>query len=82
MKPALVDYDKIFKKKGVLTEKISVGTNIQQISNTHFFFNFFAIILIIVGIVLLYYRKKRKLKNKRLQTQKIIQFYHDTNKFD
>ena len=81
MKPTLVEYDKIFKKKLVPTEiKLKTSIAIPQIENYHFFFNVFGIVIVIVGIITLYNRKRDKESNKRLHTQRIIQFYHDTNK--
>jgi len=86
MKPQLVDYDKLFKKKADLNPiEIPIKTNrpqINQIDNSYFFLNIFGLIIIVVCVILLYYRKKNKESNKRLYTQKVIQFYHDTNKFD
>jgi len=84
MKPSLVEYDKIFKKKTIPVEiKLKKpGDTVNQIDNYHFFFNIFSIVIIIIGIVILYKRKRDKERNKRLHTQRIIQFYHDTNKFE
>ena len=83
MKPSLVEYEKIFKKKAAPIEvQINPKSIPVQIDNYHFFFNVFSIIIVISGILLLYNRKRNKEKNKRLQTQRIIQLYHDTNKFE
>jgi hypothetical protein len=84
MKPSLVEYDKIFKKKTIPVEiKIKKpGSTVCQIDNYHFVFNIFSIVLVIIGIVILYKRRTDKERNKRLHTQRIIQFYHDTNKFE
>ena len=83
MKPSLVEYEKIFKKKAAAIEvQINPKSIPVQIDNYHFFFNVFSIIIVISGILLLYNRKRNKEKNKRLQTQRIIQLYHDTNKFE
>jgi len=82
MKPSLVEYEKIFKKKAAPIE-IQIKPQripVQQIDNYHFFFNVFSIIIVISGIIILYNRKRNKEKNKLLQTQRIIQLYHDTNK--
>jgi hypothetical protein len=83
MKPSLVEYEKIFKKKAAPIEvQINPKSIPVQIDNYHFFFNVFSIIIVISGILLLYNRKRNKEKNKRLQTQRIIQLYHDTNKIE
>lgn len=83
MKPQLVEYGKIFKKKTIhITTEIPKKSkiNIEQIENYNFFFNVFAILIVITGTVILYYRNKNKEKNKRIYTQKVVQFYHDINK--
>tara|TARA_Y100000389_G_scaffold204449_1_gene257072 strand:- start:2916 stop:3170 length:255 start_codon:yes stop_codon:yes gene_type:complete len=83
MKPKLVEYDKIFKKKvdePIIFKKKNI--EIKQTNNYYFFFNILGIIIIVVGGLLLYNRKKNKDKNNRRYTQKVIQFYHDTNKFE
>ena len=83
MKPSLVEYEKIFKKKASPIEiqiKPQRIPPVQQIDNYHFFFNVFSIIIVISGILILYNCKRDKEKNKLLQTQRIIQLYHDTNK--
>ena len=83
MKPNLVEYDKIFKKK--VNEPLiikKVKPEIPQTNNYFFFFNIIGIITIVGGILFLYNRKKHKETNKRMYTQKVIQFYHDTNKFE
>ena len=84
MKPQLVEYGKIFKKKTIhITTEIAPKKskiNIEQIENYNFFFNVFAILIVITGTVILYYRNKNKEKNKRMYTQKVVQFYHDINK--
>jgi len=84
MKPALVEYDKIFKKKVVPTEILIKRpiNNVCQIDNYHFVFNICSIVIVIIGIIMLYKRKIDKERNKRLHTQRIIQFYHDTNKIE
>ena len=83
MKPSLVEYDKIFKKKQIPVEiSIKQTPTVSQVDNYHFFFNIFSISLVIIGIVILYKRKGEKERNKRLHTQRIIQLYHDTNKFE
>jgi uncharacterized membrane protein YkgB len=79
MKPKLVDYEKIYKKKIEIDIKPR-NSNIQQVENYYFFFNLFGIMIIITGFIVLFYRKKNKMKNKRIYTQKVVQFYHDTNK--
>ena len=82
MKPNLVDYDKFFKKK--IDEPIikKKTIEIKQSKNYFFFFNIFGLIILVCGMILLCNRKKNKEKNKRMYTQKVIQFYHDTNKFE
>jgi uncharacterized membrane protein YkgB len=80
MKPKLVDYEKIYKKKIETIDIKPRNSNIQQVENYYFFFNLFGIIIIITGFIVLFYRKKNKMKNKRIYTQKVVQFYHDTNK--
>jgi uncharacterized membrane protein len=83
MKPSLVEYDKIFKKKTIPVEIIKKpGSKVCQIDNYHFFFNIFGIVIVVIGVVILYKRRNDKERNKRLHTQRIIQFYHDTNKFE
>ena len=82
MRPNLVEYDKIFKKKTEIIPLTKPPSNIKQVDNQYFFFNVIAILIIIGGVVLLYYRKKNKEINKRVYTQKVVQFYHDTNKFE
>ena len=80
MKPQLVDYDKIFKKK--IPQEINTikkKVDIKQDNNFHFFFNLIGLIIIIIGAIILYYRKKNKEVNKRLYNQRIVQFYHDIN---
>ena len=82
MIPQLVEYDKIFKKKHIpeidnIEKKPRI--QIQQINNFNFFFNIIGIIIIIVGICILYYRKTNKEGNKRMNIQRIVQFYHDIN---
>lgn len=82
MKPKLVEYDKIFKKK--IEEPVikKPKIDVKQSENYFFFFNIIGLIIIVCGFIILYKRKKNKEKNKRIYTQKVIQFYHDTNKFD
>ena len=82
MKPSLVEYEKIFKKKTIPVEIIKKPSTVCQIDNYHFVFNIFSIAIVIIGIVILYKRRNDKERNKRLHTQRIIQFYHDTNKFE
>jgi LPXTG-motif cell wall-anchored protein len=81
MKPNLVEYEKIFKKK---SEPVIINKNIEikQTNNYYFFFNILGLVIIVGGGFLLYNRKRNKEKNKRMYTQKVIQFYHDTNKFE
>jgi|TARA_B110000285_G_C15063742_1_gene583887 predicted histidine transporter YuiF (NhaC family) len=84
MKPTLVEYEKIFKKKQIPVE-IEIkkpSLKISQIENYHFVFNIVGISIVIIGIIILYRRKSNKERNKRLHTQRIIQLYHDTNKFE
>tara|TARA_B100001094_G_C18047197_1_gene728083 strand:- start:762 stop:1007 length:246 start_codon:yes stop_codon:yes gene_type:complete len=81
MRPQLVEYDKIFKKK-LVPEIESIKKpriQIQQIDNFNFFFNIVGIIVIIVGLCILYYRKVYKEDNKRKNIQRIVQLYHDIN---
>jgi len=83
MKPQLVEYDKIFRKKTIpVINEVpkKLPTNIKQIENYNFFFNIFAILVIITGTIILYYRKEYKDRNKRMYIQRVIQFYHDINK--
>ena len=85
MKPQLVDYNEFFKKKKTNIENPTILENkivTNQTDNIYFFFNIISIIIIIFIILFLYFRKENKDKKKRLQIQKIIQFYHDTNKFE
>tara|TARA_Y100000996_G_scaffold150557_1_gene115979 strand:- start:1880 stop:2131 length:252 start_codon:yes stop_codon:yes gene_type:complete len=82
MRPNLVEYDKIFKKKSEIIEVTKPPSNIKQVENCYFFLNVIAILIIVGGVILLYYRKKNKEINKRIYTQKVVQFYHDTNKFE
>lgn len=81
MKPNLVEYDKIFKKK-INNPVIKKTIEIKQTKNHFFFFNIIGLITIVGGLIILYKRKINKEKNKRMYTQKVIQFYHDTNKFE
>lgn len=81
MRPQLVEYEKLFKKKQI-PEINSVKKNrvqIQQIDNFNFFFNIIGLIAIIIGLCILYYRKIHKEDNKRKNIQRIVQFYHDIN---
>ena len=81
MKPQLVEYRKIFKKKQP-NETIKVkrpNVEIQQVNSINFFINLIGLIILIGGIFLLYYRKINKEEKKKMNTQKIIQFYHDIN---
>jgi hypothetical protein len=80
MKPILVDYERIYKKKIEVSDIKIRNSNIQQVENYYFFFNLFGIIIIITGFIVLFYRKKNKMKNKKIYTQNVVQFYHDTNK--
>lgn len=80
MKPILVDYERIYKKKIEVSDIKFRNSNIQQVENYYFFFNLFGIMIIITGFIVLFYRKKNKMKNKRIYTQNVVQFYHDTNK--
>lgn len=80
MKPILVDYERIYKKKIEVSDIKIRNSNIQQVENYYFFFNLFGIFIIITGFIVLFYRKKNKMKNKRIYTQSVVQFYHDTNK--
>ena len=80
MKPALIEYDKIFKKKKKVIEIIKPERpQIQQIDNFNFFFNIICFFIVIIGIMLLYFRKKNKIENKRKYNQKVVQFFHDVN---
>ena len=68
MRPQLVDYDKIFKKKqpvGTITVKCPT-TEIQQVGSINFFINLFGLVILIGGISLLYYRKINKEENKKI----------------
>ena len=79
MKPQLVDYEKIFQKKQVNEVKIKPKIQVKQINTLNFLMNLTGLIIIIVGCSILYHRRVNKEHNKRMQTQKIIQFYHDIN---
>ena len=82
MKPNLVEYEKIFKKKPDIPIIKKKTIEIKQTKNYFFFFNIIGIIIIFSGFIILYKRMENKEKNKRMYTQKVIQFYHDTNKFE
>ena len=85
MKPQLVEYNKLFKKKKSNIEYPNILETKRvspQTDNIYFFFNIISVLIIIIIILFLYFRKGNKEKQKRLKNQKIIQFFHDTNKFE
>jgi hypothetical protein len=79
MKPQLVDYEKIFQKKQVNEVNIKPKIQVKQLTTFTILMNLIGLIIIIVGCSILYHRRMSKEHNKRMQTQKIIQFYHDIN---
>ena len=75
MRPQLVEYEKIFKKKQVNEVK-----NIPKQPKIHEKqMNNFGVIILIVGFGILYHRKTNKEENKRKYNQRVIQLYHDIN---
>lgn len=80
MVPQLVEYDRFFKKKATEVIHIErIKPQIKQNNNIELFLNILGLIILIIGIYSLIYRRRNKDKNKRIETQKIIQFYHDIN---
>ena len=79
MKPQLVDYENIFQKKQVNEVKIKPKIQVKQLTTSTILMNLIGLIIIIIGCSILYHRKINKEHNQRMQTQKIIQFYHDVN---
>ena len=82
MRPQLVEYEKIFKKKQVNEVKnIPKQPKIheKQMNNFNFFMNSIGVIILIVGFGILYYRKTNKEENKWKYNQRVIQLYHDIN---
>ena len=69
-----------FKKKQKNDIKIKkTKVQITQVNNISLLINIFGVLIIIIGCSILYYRMKNKEENKRKNTQRIIQFYHDIN---
>ena len=68
MRPQLVEYEKIFKKKQVNeVNNIPKRPKIheKQMNNFNFFMNIIGVIILIVGVCILYHRKANKEENKR-----------------
>ena len=83
MRPQLVEYEKIFKKKKQVNEVKNIPKqpkiHEKQMNNFNFFMNSIGVIILIVGFGILYYRKTNKEENKRKYNQRVIQLYHDIN---
>jgi len=82
MRPQLVEYEKIFKKKQVNEVKNILKQpkiHEKQMNNFNFFMNSIGVIILIVGFGILYHRKTNKEENKRKYNQRVIQLYHDIN---
>ena len=75
MRPNLVEYDKIFKKKSEIIEVTKPPSNIKQVENCYFFLNVISILIIVGGVILLYYRKKNDLNSLYIILYQLVEVY-------